>query len=148
MIDKQKSVGFVCLANYCRSPVAKMLLLNKFKNLLKVDSAGINPMVSAGMDLRSINYLKENNISFEIHNPKRIDKSFLNSTDIVFAMDTSILMYLNKTFKNYRNKFKLFTYKYRNIQIKDPYNLSDEEYKSVMDEIKFVIDFIELDEFN
>tara|TARA_S200000501_G_C20784496_1_gene726529 strand:- start:183 stop:629 length:447 start_codon:yes stop_codon:yes gene_type:complete len=148
MIDKQKSVGFVCLANYCRSPVAKMLLLNKFKNLLKVDSAGINPMVSAGMDLRSINYLKENNISFEIHNPKRIDKSFLNSTDIVFAMDTSILMYLNKTFKNYRNKFKLLTYKYRNIQIKDPYNLSDEEYKSVMDEIKFVIDFIELDEFN
>ena len=146
MIDEKKSIGFVCLANYCRSPVAKVLLENKFKNSLKVDSAGINPMVSAGMDLRSVNYLKENNYLYEIHNPKRITKTFLNSSDIVFAMDTYVLMNLNNTYKNYRDKFKLFTYQYRNIQIKDPYNLSEEKYKNVMDEIKFVVDRFKLEE--
>ena len=146
MTDEQMSISFVCIANYCRSPVAKAILENKFKSSLKVDSAGINPMISAGMDSRSVNYLKENNYTYEIHNPKRINKFFLNSSDIVFAMDTSVLMYLNKTYKNYRNKFKLFTYQHRNIQIKDPYKLSEEKYKNVMDDIKFVIDSFKLEE--
>ncbi len=146
MIDKLKSVGIVCYANYCRSPVAEFLLKNKFKNLLEVNSAGISPMVSAGMDLRSANYLRENNKFFEIHNPKKIDKTFIQSSNVVFAMDTSILMYLNNNYKKHRNKFKLFSYKHRNIQIKDPYNLSKEKYKIVMDEIKLIVDRFELDE--
>ncbi len=146
MIDEQISIGFVCLANYCRSPVAKMIFKSKFKSSLKVDSAGINPIVSAGMDPRSIDYLKENNIEFEIHNPKKVDKNFLNSSDVVFAMDTMVLMHLNKTYKNFRYKFKLFTYKQRNLQIKDPYRLSTEEYKNVMDKIKFVADSFQLEE--
>ena len=146
MIDGQMSIGFVCLANYCRSPVAKMILKNKFKNSLKVDSAGINPIVSAGMDSRSIDYLKENNIAYEIHNPKKIDKKFLNSSNLVFAMDAMVLMHLNKTYKNFRYKFKLFTYQHRNLQIKDPYRLSEEKYKKVMDQIKFVVDSFKLDE--
>ena len=103
-------------------------------------------MVSAGMDLRSANYLRENNKFFEIHNPKKIDKTFIQSSNVVFAMDTSILMYLNNNYKKHRNKFKLFSYKHRNIQIKDPYNLSKEKYKIVMDEIKLIVDRFELDE--
>ncbi len=146
MIEEKKSIGFVCLANYCRSPVAKTILKNKFKDSLKVDSAGINPMVSAGMDSRSIDYLKENNIAYEIHNPKKIDKNFLNSSDIVFAMDALILMHLNKTYKNFRHKFKLFTHQQRNVQINDPYKMSEEEYKIIMDKIKFVVERFELEE--
>ena len=146
MIEETRSIGFVCLANYCRSPVAQMIFKNKFKHLLKVDSAGINPMVSAGMDSRSVDYLKENNIEFEIHNPKKIDKNFLNSSDVVFAMDAMVLMHLNKIYKNFRHKFKLFTYKQRNLQIKDPYRLSEKEYKNVMDKIKFVVDSFQLEE--
>ena len=146
MIDEQRSVGLVCLANYCRSPVAKIILKNKFKDSLKVDSAGINPMVSAGMDSRSVDYLKENNITYELHNPKKIDKNFLKSSNVVFAMDAMILMHLNKSYKNFRHKFKLFTYKQRNLQIKDPYRLSEEEYKNVMDKIKLVADSFLLEE--
>lgn len=147
MIEEIRSIGFVCMANYCRSPVAEVLLKNKYKNL-KVDSAGINPMVSAGMDFRSINYLKELNKDYEIHNPKKVDKFFLNSSDVVFAMDGIILMHLNKTYRNYIKKFKLFTYQHRNIQIKDPYRLSDEKYKNVMEEINFVINDFEIEDFH
>ena len=146
MIEETRSVSFVCFANYCRSPVAKIILENRFKNSLKVDSAGINPMVSAGMDSRSVDYLKENNIAYEVHNPKKIDKNFLKSSDVVFAMDAMVLMHLNKTFKNFRHKFKLFSYKNRNIQIKDPYRLCEKEYKRVMDDIKFVIENFELED--
>ena len=146
MIEETRSIGFVCLANYCRSPVAKMILKNKFKDSLKVDSAGINPMVSAGMDSRSVDYLKENNITYELHNPKKIDKNFLKSSNVIFAMDAMILMHLNKSYKKFRHKFKLFTFKQRNLQIKDPYGLSEEEYKNVMIKIKSVIDSFELEE--
>lgn len=146
MIDEQRSISFVCLANYCRSPVAKMIFKDKFKNSLKVDSAGLNPIVSAGMDLRSLDYIKEKNIAYEVHNPKKVDKKFLKSSNIVFAMDTMVLMHLNKTYKNFRHKFKLFTYQHRNLQINDPYRLSEEEYKNVMDKIKFVADSFQLEE--
>ncbi len=146
MTEEEKSIGFVCLANYCRSPVAENLFKKKFSNSFKVDSAGINPMIAAGMDLRSVKYLKNNDVPHKMHIPKRIDKKFLNSSHIIFAMDTLVLMQLNKIFKNYRNKFKLFTYQHRNLQINDPYKLSNEKYESVMDEIKFVIDSIEIEE--
>ena len=146
MIEEARSIGFVCLANYCRSPVAKMILKNKFKHSLTVDSAGINPIVSAGMDSRSVDYLKQDNIVIEMHNPKKIDKNFLNSSDVIFAMDVMILMHLNKTYKKFRHKFKLFTHQQRNLQIKDPYRLPEEEYRIVMDEIKYVVDRFELEE--
>ena len=148
MIEGKRSISFVCLANYCRSPVAEMILKNKFENLLKVDSAGINPMVSAGMDSRSLDFLKENNIAYEVHNPKKIDKNFLNSSDVVFAMDLKVLMHLNKTYKNFRHKFKLFTHQQRNLQIEDPFKLSEEEYKNVMNKIKFVVDSFLLEELS
>ena len=146
MIEKQKIVGFVCLANYCRSPVAANLFKKKFNNSFKSDSAGINPMITAGMDLRSVDYLKYNDVAYEMHTPKKIDKKFINSSHVIFAMDAVVLMQLNKTFKNYRNKFKLFTYQHRNIQINDPYKLSKEKYESVMNKIKFVIDRFEVEE--
>ncbi len=146
MTKKPVSIGIVCLANYCRSPVAEVLLKNKFKNSLKVDSAGIDPMVSAGMDSRSIEYLKEKNKIFEIHNPKKIDKAFLDSSDLILAMDTFVLMSLNKSFGGYKNKFKLFSFQHRNIHIKDPYRLSKENYKCVMEEINFVVDRFDLEE--
>ena len=91
MTEEIRSVGFVCLANYCRSPVAKMILKNKFKNSLNVDSAGLSPMVSAGMDPRSVDYLKATNISYEIHTPKKIDKNFLKAPPRRIIMINTLL---------------------------------------------------------
>tara|TARA_B100000989_G_scaffold289534_1_gene261518 strand:- start:474 stop:920 length:447 start_codon:yes stop_codon:yes gene_type:complete len=147
MISEDKSVGFICMANYCRSPVAKMLLKNKYGNSLKVDSAGIKPLISAGMDPRSLDYLNELGIPQKIHTPKKIDKSFIKSSNIIFAMDMTILMKLNTVFKNSRTKIKLFSFQHKNLNIMDPYNLSNEKYKKVMNDIKFVIDNLSLEEF-
>lgn len=145
MTKELKSVSFVCMANYCRSPVAKMLFKNKFGDTFKIDSAGIQPKISAGMDARSVNFLKENNIPLEIHNPKKIDRNFFNSSNIIFAMDTTILIKLNNLFRKYRGKIKLFSYQHKNLTIQDPFNLSIEKYNDVMKEIKFVVDNFEID---
>ena len=61
MNEELKSICFICHANYCRSPVAEMLLKEKYKNSINVSSAGLRPMVTAGMDPRSLNFLKKNN---------------------------------------------------------------------------------------
>ena len=145
MTKAKKSVSFVCMANYCRSPVAKMLLKHKFGDSIETDSAGIRPLVSAGMDPRSLDFLTKNDVYPELHTPKKVDKNFFASSDIIFAMDTFILMQLNKTFKKYRNKFKLFSYQYRNLNIVDPYKLSDEDYKNVMEDIKLIVTNLVLD---
>ena len=142
---KIRSVGFVCMANYCRSPVAKILFKNKYGDSFTVNSAGLKPMISAGMDPRSIDYLKKNNISLTIHNPKKVDRNFFNSCDVVFAMDINILMLLNKTFKKYRDKIKLFSYQHKNLNIIDPYKLPEKEYKNVMGDINFVIEKLKID---
>ena len=133
------------MANYCRSPVAKMLLKHKFGDSIKTDSAGIRPLVSAGMDPRSFDFLTKNNVHPELHTPKKVDKNFFLTSDIIFAMDTLILMQLNKTFKKYRYKFKLFSYQYRDLNIVDPYNLSEENYKNVMEDIKLIVTNLVLD---
>lgn len=140
MIKELRSVSFVCMANYCRSPVAKMLLKNKYGDSLKIDSAGLRPIVSAGMDPRSIDFLNEKHISYEIHNPKKVDLNLLSSSSVVFAMDIMILMELNKEFKKFRNKIKLFSYQHKSLHIADPYNFPKDKYRDVMEDINFVIE--------
>ena len=148
MNKEVKSICFVCTANYCRSPVAEMLLRAKYKNSINVSSAGLRPMVISGMDPRSLSFLKKNKIPYSVHNPKKIDADLFKLSNIVFAMDTIVLMQLNKFYKKYRNKLRLVSFQHRNINIVDPYNLPIKKYENVMENIKFVIDNLSLEETN
>ena len=148
MNEEFKSICFICHANYCRSPVAEMLLKEKYKNSINVSSAGLRPMVTAGMDPRSLNFLKKNKIPCSVHNPKKIDVDLFKLSNIVFAMDTIVLMQLNRFYKKYRNKFRLVSFQHRNINIVDPYNLPRKKYENVMENIKFVIDNLSIEEIN
>ena len=69
-------------------------------------------------------------------------------SNIVFAMDTIVLMQLNRFYKKYRNKFRLVSFQHRNINIVDPYNLPRKKYENVMENIKFVIDNLSIEEIN
>ena len=57
MKNKHK-ITVVCMANFCRSPVAKFLLQRRF-NDYEIDSAGIFQFDKSGMDIRSYNYLND-----------------------------------------------------------------------------------------
>lgn len=146
VFESRKSFCLICIANYCRSPVAENFLKNRFKDEYEFFSAGISPASFPNMDPRSLNFLKQNNVNFKFHNPKKINKKMLSYFDYFFAVDLFVLNELNKSYPKYKYKFKLFTSQFKDIAIIDPYKLSDDEYTQVMTNIKFVSENIRLSE--
>lgn len=147
MIDNKKVIGVVCMANFCRSPVAAALLKKKLNNSFYIYSAGIKPLISAGMDPRSLKFLKKNKVFPEIHTPKEISKVLFNKSDLVFAMDQEVLINLNKKFKRDNRKIKIINFQNQKINISDPYRSSEDEYNVIMEKIKILVEELKLEEF-
>ena len=141
-----KSFCIVCIANYCRSPVAENLLKNRFNESYEFFSAGISPMSMPNMDPRSLKFLKENDVIHNFHTPKKINKKMLNYFDKFLAVDFYVLNQLNIEYPNFRHKFFSLTSQFNNVNIIDPYQFKDEEYIKVMEDIKFVAEKINLEE--
>ena len=78
VINKDKpQICIVCFANFCRSPVAEIILNNLYGNEYNFFSAGIQPLPKADMDLRSQSFLSSREYNFSIHNPKKINNNLL-----------------------------------------------------------------------
>ena len=133
----KKRVTVVCVANFCRSPVAEDLLKHYHK-YIEVISAGILPLSEYDMDKRSRNYLDKLCVQSEIHVPKRITKKMIDASDIILAMDHQVLFELNKTFTSSTDKIKIFTHQHSNQLIADPYRLNSDEYNIVMEKINHI----------
>lgn len=88
------------------------------------------------MDPRSIEFLKENNINEIYHLPKKINNKMIENSDLVLAMDAYILAELNKNFRRYSKKFKLFSYGKPLFNLSDPYTFSKDDYVCIMQNIK------------
>ena len=134
----------VCMANYCRSPVAQHLLKHRFTNL-NFDSAGIQPISRPHMDRRSEKFLKSLSIDGLQHFPKRISQKIISNSKIVFALDPMVLMQLNKMFPNEARKFLLLNYKDSKNIIYDPYTMDDNSYMDVMKNIQNIVENLDLD---
>ena len=134
----------VCMANYCRSPVAEHYLRKRFHGSLDIDSAGLIDFHNPGMDKRSIEFIKEDNEAIEIHQPKKINEKLISSSDIVYAIDFKILMNLNSIFKKHRDKFKIFGLESKKIILNDPYHFNDDDYFKVMRGIKYISENISI----
>lgn len=144
MQKRRKSFCVVCIANYCRSPVVENLLKKRFKNQYEFFSAGISPISLPSMDKRSLDFLKQNNITHSFHTAKKINNKMLNYFDYFFAVDHIVLNELNKQFPKFKNKFVLLTAQFKDRNIIDPYRFKDDEYLNVMNDIKYVVENIKL----
>ena len=142
---KKKSFCIVCIANYCRSPVVEVMLNSKYKEKYEFFSAGISPIFQPGMDPRSLKFLNSLNISSKIHTPKNLNKKIFEYFDYFLAVDLFVLNELNTRHKKYRNKFRLLTSQFNNIDIIDPYKFDDENYIEVMKDIAKVVECINLE---
>lgn len=140
-----KSFCIVCLANYCRSPVAENLLKKRFVNKYEFFSAGISPISQPNMDPRSLKFLKESNVSHSLHTPKKINKKMLNYFDIFLAVDFFVLNQLNILYPKYKHKFLPLTIQSSDINIIDPYHFKAHEYTRTMNDIKKVVEKINLE---
>lgn len=136
----------ICMANYCRSPVAEILLNIRFKDYINFTSAGLIQFDKVGMDIRSSNFLIEKGINNFFHQPKKLTEKLLKDADIIYAMDIKILLELNFSYPNYSKKFSLFSLKDEKIIINDPYRLNDSEYVEIMKKIDYISSNILLDE--
>lgn len=140
-----KSFCVVCIANFCRSPVFEKILRNIYGNKYTFISAGLSPIYQASMDKRSYEFLKNIDIKPGIHTPKRLSEKILTNYDVIYAVDIIVLNLLNKKFPKHRNKFKLISAQFKNIDIIDPYKLEENDYLNLMKDIKFVCENINLE---
>lgn len=132
---KTKNILIICQANYCRSPVAEYVLKHSLKNKFIIESAGLSPLLSGGMDIRSKKFLDGLQVEHEYHNPKRVDKKTVNKASFVFAMDAKILQELNLRFPQAREKIKIFNFLNPLLKITDPYKMNETEYNLIMSNI-------------
>ncbi len=145
MTYKAHSFCIVCIANYCRSPVLENLLKRKYSEKFEIMSAGLSPIPQPSMDIRSMQFLESLGIKNIVHTPKRISKKMLNDCDYFIAVDLLVLIELNKLFPKYKEKFKLATSQFKNIELNDPYMFGPREYKDIMTNIQFVSENIDLE---
>lgn len=134
-MKSRKKIITLCVANFCRSPVANKILNNIYGEEIEFDSAGLHPMTASNMDKRSEIFLKSIGISDTIHLPKKITQKMIDECDSILCMDHFILGSLNKIFPNNSNKFKLITFQTPRIQIPDPFKFSLDQYNQVMNNI-------------
>jgi len=135
------NIVFVCHANYCRSPVAEYLLKSFGDKNLNITSAGIDPIGIPSMDPRSMDYLKRNDIPFDIHTPKRITSNIIKSSDIIFSLDYSIFFKLKSNFLS--ANITMINHSNKETDTSDPFKYSDiEDYFNCMDNISSLINYI------
>jgi len=141
----RKSFCIICIANYCRSPVVENLLKKRFGDNYEFFSAGISPISQPSMDPRSLKFLNENNANFNFHTPKRINKKMLDYFDKFLAVDLYVLNKLNANYPKYRHKLSSLTTQFNDINIIDPYHFQQDEYNKIMNDIKYVVENINLE---
>ena len=145
LIQNNKQICVICVANYCRSPVAERLLSAKFQDKFNIISAGLSPMISADMDPRSKNFLKKFDVPYDKHLPRRVTEKIMQDSSLIFGIDLLVLQELNRLFPRFKNKIKLLNYQLPKISLFDPFKYDDAEYIEVMKRIKRVIDHIDIE---
>ena len=129
-------INVVCYANYCRSPVAAILLQKYLSKDYIVSSSGLNPFTSFSMDPRSLSYLEKNYNLPIVHIPKKIDEYLVEDSDLVLALDLDILKNLKHDFKKFKDKIKLISFIDDNRSVPDPYLFKEiNDYNNCMTHI-------------
>lgn len=143
-ISSVPQICVVCVANFCRSPVAEHLLRIKFKNRFNLISAGINPISHPNMDPRSEKFLQSCGLENISHFPRKINKTIINDSEYVFALDHYVLSILNKVYGINFKKVKLLNFQNNKLLTPDPYRMGDSDYLEVMKNIKLISDSLNL----
>ena len=71
----------------------------------------------------------------------------LDYFDIFLTVDFLVLNQLNIAYPKYKHKFRSLTAQFREIDIIDPYKVDANEYLKVMNDIKYVAEKINLEEY-
>ncbi|HYO80246.1 MAG TPA: low molecular weight phosphatase family protein [Bryobacteraceae bacterium] len=121
---KRVHVLFVCIGNICRSAMAEAMARKYGSDVLRVASAGLHPALLADPVTRAV--LRERNIEFEKHTPRRLKDYDPSRYDLIVNLSNRDLG-LNASVP------------VENWPIRDPYGRPDEEYRRARDQIEILV---------
>lgn len=129
------NVVIVCIANFCRSPVAEKALSHLTDNHIKIISRGISQFNKYNMDERSQKFLLKKGINDTFHTPKKISYSDVESADLILLLDEQVYFHMFKKFRKFSSKFYFFNSLNKVLTTSDPYRSNDDDYEEIMNNI-------------
>lgn len=153
---KEYVITFVCSGNICRSPMAeavlkKMLNKTKYKDFIRVHSAGTLRLEPSSAHDYAVDVSRENDIELYDHLSKPINRHIVADSDIVFCLAQNHYNYLIERYPLYKNKiFLLKQWKSKhNISIPSiadpighPYDFFKETFSEIRTELTRILPFI------
>lgn len=143
--NSQYTVLFVCSGNSCRSPMAEGLLKKKlypkYKNRLKVISAGTLGINGNSATLHAIAAAREKGVDISNHVSRGLNEEMVANADIIFALADQHKEFLDRYFPKFReNVFLLKAFhiqgkKPKALSIKDPIGEGLRTYRQVINQI-------------
>lgn len=136
---------FVCTGNTCRSPMAEALLVEKLKdgNMdAEVDSCGTSVYQSESINPKAVQALRTVGISYFEHQSRQLDKTDIQSADLVLTMTQQQKFSIVKAYADY--KYKVFTIseytRDSKDDVTDPYGKSQIFYNFCVNELKQLVE--------
>ncbi len=137
-------IVFVCTGNTCRSPMAQALMQARAAGNLdiKVDSCGTSVYQSEGINHKAEQALSSVGITAFEHSSRQLDKTDIDSADIVLTMTQHQKISITKVYPEY--KYKVFTIceytRDSKDDVTDPYGKSQIFYNFCVNELKVLVD--------
>lgn len=133
----------VCIANFCRSPVAEQILKKKLSDKFEIFSAGVSAAFLTNMDPRSSRFLESRGYSKNIHIPKQINDLIIKDADIILALDMQIAETIFKIKAASKKEIKVLNYLDLSLDLSDPFKFKNyTDYEKIMINIERSCDLL------
>lgn len=133
---------FICTGNTCRSPLATVFMKKKLEELgisRRVESAGIYGYEGQPASFGSINAAKHYGLSLDDHEAQNIINVVGGENALILTMTNAHKEYVASLGK-YKEVYTLYEYvKKERKDINDPFGLDNENYLKCAEEIRTLI---------
>lgn len=151
MVDKLKTILFVCTGNTCRSSMAEAIAKQKIKeavvgpNQVKILSAGTGAFAGCPASPRAVDVLKAKNIDLSCHRSQRLSHQLIQEADYIFTMTViqkQQVLYLDPAAagKTFTLKEFVLSCAQSDLNIDDPYGGDEACYRRCADELEILIE--------
>ncbi len=128
------SILVVCVGNICRSPVGERVLQAALPDLV-VSSAGVAALVGNPADPDAASVAAERGISLDGHSARQFNAQLGASHDLILTMEPGHRAEIIRMYPQLSGKTMLFDQWSGAKGIEDPYQLSQDVHRKILDQI-------------